>query len=437
MSSRNRIFILLGILGVCVVAAAGLHLFRPKPEIVFRFKVPANSRIAMLWESDDGTGKRIDLRANPGQQIKVSIEKGDPVIPALDQLPPNFFMETLPETGNTAQLDPSLEKHIRLVKFENQPMIRSRFRFFWESYEHPFLAELRKREKLDQVVEGAKTEFELFTRILKWTHQQWEVGNPNPYPPWNALVILDWIRSGKTKGFCAQYAQVMVQALLAFGHQARYVSLANHEVLEVWSNEYAQWVTMDPNDGVYYTDGKKPLNSYEIYASINESRVDTIQTVGAPPNPNRIRSYGVFSISTRNDHLSQGRPASEYLRDMWKERVHLIDQYSKALPYHEGKLRPITPLTSDLYFPINTAHVKILRPIGKDSVEIWLDTLTPGFATFAASTEGKNFEHIRPRHQWKIHSGKNEIRLVSINRRGVRGPETRIEVEKRAEYSNQ
>ena len=316
------------------------------------------------------------------------------------------------------------------MEFQNRPLGRSRFRFYWETYDHPALNELRRREGLDQVVSGAGSEIEVFTRIMKWAHEQFAPGQPDPYPPWNALIILDWIRSGKTKGFCAQYAQVMAQALLSLGHQARYASLANHEVLEVWSNQYAKWITMDPADGIYYTRGDGPLNSYELYLAHEEARGDEVSAIGAESAVDRLRSYGVFSIATRNDHLSQNRPPSEYLSDMWQERVHLITRHTKSLPYHEGKLRPITPFVSDLYFPMNTAHVKLLHPHPSGRVAISLETDMPGFDGFQASMDQGEFRPVPSVYLWQIRPGHNEIRLVARNTRGVTGPVTKIVIEK-------
>jgi hypothetical protein len=280
-------------------------------------------------------------------------------------------------------------------------------------------------------VKGSKDELEFFTRILKWTHKQWKEGNPDPYPPFNALLILDWIRQGKTAGFCAQYAQVMVQSLQSFGHSARYVSLANHEVLEVFSNQHEKWLVMDPTDGIYYTDGKQPLNAYELYLALVEDRTDQIQTVGAKHDPQRITgSYGVFSIATRNDHLSQNRPPSAILKDLWKERIHLITPHSKELPYHEGKIRPVTTFVSDVYFHMNGAHVKLLQPDAAGNIILQLETDTPGFSRYQASVNGKPDQRIPDMYIWELQTGRNTIEIAAQNLMGVTGPRTKIVVEK-------
>ncbi len=55
--------------------------------------------------------------------------------------------------------------------------------------------------KLDSVIEGCKTDIEIFKRLTIWSRKQFKPGNPDPYPMSNGLDILKDIRSGKTGGF--------------------------------------------------------------------------------------------------------------------------------------------------------------------------------------------------------------------------------------------
>jgi hypothetical protein len=59
-------------------------------------------------------------------------------------------------------------------------------------------------------------------------------------------MILSEIRAGHTGGFCAQYCYVLVQALQSFGVPARLVTIADHEVSEVWLESERRWVMLDP-----------------------------------------------------------------------------------------------------------------------------------------------------------------------------------------------
>src|SRR5262245_44688989 len=101
--------------------------------------------------------------------------------------------------------------------------------FRFQDFKEPLLSELVTREQLRQRINPRGTQFEQIVQIRKWAGAQFRQGVPNPYPPWNALTILDWIRAKKTGGFCAQYSQVLLQTLAAFGFTARYVELGTRD----------------------------------------------------------------------------------------------------------------------------------------------------------------------------------------------------------------
>src|SRR5438093_108782 len=86
--------------------------------------------------------------------------------------------------------------------------------------EEPRVLALRTEEKLDAVLAGSKSEMEVFKRLMAWARSQFEPGIPDPYPLCNGTSILSDIRSGKTGGFCGQYAYVLGDALKSFGYFA-------------------------------------------------------------------------------------------------------------------------------------------------------------------------------------------------------------------------
>ena len=116
----------------------------------------------------------------------------------------------------------------------------------------PRLLDLRKQEKLDEVVLGASGDLDLFKRLTAWARSQFEPGDPDPYPLSNGISILQDIRSGKTHGFCAQYSYLLGDALKSFGYFAvRYVELesesgSGHFAVEAWSNDLERWILLDP-----------------------------------------------------------------------------------------------------------------------------------------------------------------------------------------------
>lgn len=151
-------------------------------------------------------------------------------------------------------------------------------RFRYQELDDPALSALRTREGLEAIAATDDEDLQVW-RLREWARQQFPDGDPNPYPPLNALTILDWIRSGKTQGFCGQHAYVFGQALLSLGYQIRYVELgmnrpgpngdeyfpAVHFSVEYWSPTHKKWIYADPNKNLHMTLNGKPLSALEIH----------------------------------------------------------------------------------------------------------------------------------------------------------------------------
>jgi hypothetical protein len=191
---------------------------------------------------------------------------------------------------------------------------------------HPTLRTLRERESLDRVVGSAGEEL-FVARLRDWVRRQFPDGNPDPYPPFNALTILDWIRSGKTQGFCGQHAFVLGHALLSYGYQIRHVELgmntpmpggedayfpAVHFALEYWSPTYRKWIFVDPNKNVRLTLNGTPLSVREIHhiymeyfypprrrnPSHDKSAGDPDRVTLRPPETRAIDGLGTVRLTT-------------------------------------------------------------------------------------------------------------------------------------------
>lgn len=61
------------------------------------------------------------------------------------------------------------------------------------------LEPLRHREQLDKVVVRAKTDIEVFLRLMERVRSQWSPGRPDPHPPIDAIVIPDKIRGERDR----------------------------------------------------------------------------------------------------------------------------------------------------------------------------------------------------------------------------------------------
>jgi len=145
--------------------------------------------------------------------------------------------------------------------------------FIAEDSQNRRLQEYRRHEQLDKVVAPEPSDFKQILALAIWASHQFPPTQPFPiYPPWNAHVILDWIRAGKTGGYCAQYGLVFGQACQSFGFFPRYVDIASpanaggHFTTEVYVPSLKQWVVFEPTWGIYYTDEQgRPLDALALH----------------------------------------------------------------------------------------------------------------------------------------------------------------------------
>jgi len=205
-----------------------------------------------------------------------------------------------------AKTSAPVKNPMRVPTFINPADVQyeTRFNFTYDSVD--VLRSYREQEKLDAVIAEAATTFEKTVKVMQWARNQWEPGRPDPYPPINAIRTLQEIRSGRTGGFCAQYNYVFVQAMQSFGITARYVTIRNHEVTEVWISELGKWVCFDPLFSAYYTNqAKLPLSVYEIYKSLKQNQPIVIQAQKPIKNTEiHLSQFKEFALWLKNNHVS-------------------------------------------------------------------------------------------------------------------------------------
>jgi hypothetical protein len=179
-----------------------------------------------------------------------------------------------------------------------------------DDFHHPRLELLRRRERLDDVVAGARTQFETIVRLRAWARRQWESGADFYYPPWDAVEILDLARQHDNRGFCAQYAVVFLQACQSLGIHARYVDLPGHFTVAVWSDDYDRWVAMDPTNDIHFERDGLPLRGRDLYRAYWEDNVRGIVEVDSRLNRKAIAradlsDYRLYSIGLSANQLSR------------------------------------------------------------------------------------------------------------------------------------
>ena len=222
------------------------------------------------WMPLDSTGS---LEAPRGRfvQVEVTLSTADPAVTPLLR---EITLTTAPELAN------DWTKALKLTDFHNEEIVRTSIPFRYEPFTQPKLKELRARYRLDDVVNGAKTDLDIISRLAAWSVRQWKWADwhlDEFYPAWDALEILKKGPDGKpVGGFCQQYDVVFLQACESFGFVGREISisagtlgrptLTGHEPVEIWSNQFRKWIWIDGTSAYYAEDIATgvPLSLWEV-----------------------------------------------------------------------------------------------------------------------------------------------------------------------------
>lgn len=310
---------------------------------------------------------------------------------------------------------------------------------------------LRRQEKLDEVVSGAKGELDLFKKLTAWARSQFEPGIPDPYPLCNGLSILADIRSGKTGGFCGQYSYLLADALKSFGFFAvRYVELereagAGHFAVEAWCDDLGRWVLLDPLHAALYDRDGVPLSAIELHEELLAGRAGSIKINRLPlmarpasgaahggPGPGPSAStppeadeelLSVFynvAISTRNDfaHLEEPLTLAE------RETLFLRYADPRVTPFRHLNFALSSVRKGDFLAPMNQVAIDATPEPGKATLHLAFSTrgTCPHFVCYRVRIGGGPWKDSGALIAWGLAGGDNLLEVRAVNAFEVLGP---------------
>ena len=322
---------------------------------------------------------------------------------------------------------------IRIINIKSHKFTRSYFCFTFESPYNERILKLRKREKLDVVVNRSQNEFEKILRIRRWVRRELEHGEfPFPYPPWDALVILDWLRAGETTVFCGQYAVVFAQALISMNIPVRYLDTANkkgdgHFLTEVWSRDFNKWIVMDPYDGLHFERNNVPLNALELHDALADEKYRNIKIIKDDnirysrfEMKEKLDYYHTFGILLRNNHTSEPVVISA-LEDKKNMRRRIL--YSAPmLQYRDSVTKnylvakhPSSVYKEDLYWKPDIIIIKV-KKIDYTKGRIILEferVLSEGDIYLYKGREREEYQKTGKKFIWELKKGYNKLYVVN------------------------
>jgi transglutaminase-like putative cysteine protease len=314
------------------------------------------------------------------------------------------------------------------------------------------IRELAAREGLGAVVADAADEFEAVLKLKDWVAAQFPQTNPEPYPPWDALVILDAIRAGITGGFCAQYSQVMVQSLAALGMPARYLEIGPpsnpyaHFPLEFWSNQFRKWVLLDISFNVHFERDGVPLGALEVHDALLSGEAASVEVVegafrAGHPSPTEwplrtIELYHYVRFHLKADHVAA---PDEDPFDRWNDMIEWADPrvvpwQASTVPSEFPKVQITSRSTADrgqVEASLNDLWVTP-RVTGGSEVTLDLVHAMPNIARAeyrvvdADDVAGPWRHHTSAVLVWQVTPNDRAIEVRGVNQQGVTGPSTRV-----------
>ncbi|MCP4117298.1 MAG: hypothetical protein GY737_18270 [Desulfobacteraceae bacterium] len=342
---------------------------------------------------------------------------------------------------------------LMLVKHGNKDIETSDFSFSYQPFEEPELQMLREKYHLDDVVSIAKDEFEKMVLLRQWCRSQFERDDYQSFMNnFSALKILQRkVKKNKVASAyrpCHLFPLLYAQVLASMGYTARLVTISfhpdyeGHGNVEVWSNQYDKWIAMDADLNLHYKRKNVPLNFLElhniryespdelkiIYGSHGSDGLTTVEQVIEEEklDPENMVNYcSYFSVrDMRNDwatnHYFKGHPVRSSVL-LWVDEK----MYREFMPFDK------TSFKKDFYWSLNRTEINLRPDDGSDELELYFDTFTPGFDHFEIDCDGKGkIISKQPFYKWKLHVGKNSLSVVSVNKFGVRGVISYVEIER-------
>jgi len=404
--------------------------------------MPTAAKTDWRYMRSDGT-KIITYLDGRYLAIELVLESDDPLVS-----PQLTALEVVVERDRMSDWT----KELKLIGRHNPTIYRTSIPFVYEKFDNAELKKFRTENKLDEVVAGAKTEWELIEKLATWSSQRWEKGHLNKiYPAWNAREILKPADDGTPiGGFCQQYNLVLLQACESFGLVGRIVSLGSgnmtdkirsgHETCEIWSNEFDKWVYIDGNTGWYLVDSatKTPLSHLELrerqlafFADKDFKPVEVRVVAETKYKWDGLKSFPPFMelrMIPRSNFLETQvpLPLNQGMRG-WFWTGHYVwsdDTLPAAMLYGNRVTR-----RENWNWSVNQVHITLEPTTTKGEFRVHCDTETPGFDTFTAKIDGGAAQPQKSGFAWKLKPGKNRVEVRSRNIAGREGAASWIEIE--------
>ena len=339
-------------------------------------------------------------------------------------------------------------ENIGVVKTDNPPIKYSSIDWEWEPWDRPEFGEIRKRENLDELVSGCRTEFEAQVKLMDYVTRRFNWINPiYDYPGWDAMNILERVDRIGSGGMCIQFNNLLAGLCMAYGWQARLVNISAHEICEVWNDEFGKWIYLDSSYTNFYSYDKETLIPNN-YLDLHNKYIELFY----PDHPidwmfdhrnlkidmNEI-PFGQGSPTHHADRPYAGLNLAQFMRMVPRNNfyekpypmplAHGIDKWpwDGYINWYDAKTPPqrkqswFTNRPRDMWPDLNRVHVHALSSFGNDRLFLHFETYTPNFSHFEVDVDDTGWKETGQKWTWFLRSGINMLQVRTVNKLGVGG----------------
>lgn len=369
------------------------------------------------------------------------------------------------------ELQEGMPRHnsLHVVRTENPVIKYPSVPWKWEPADRKEFAELKERENLDGVVAGAQTQFGLITRLLEYatTRVTRKYGTPLPdYPGWDALSIADRIDKHGSVGMCIQFNNFLNGLCMAYGMQARLINVMNHEIAEVWSDDYGKWVYLEASYANHYLvdeESGTPMSMLELHNThldyyYGDRAIDWMNELTSSSYAEKVLKERedkppVLRSSTtyhQNESLAykgflhaqfmRVLPRNNFYEEFWPMPLNhgsgwwpwdgYVNWYDERTPPHRTHSWH-TDRPRDIWPDLNLVHIDAATGHSNKFLYLRFETYAPNFSHYEVNVNDSGWEKVSgDRWTWVLESGRNILRVRTVNDAGVHGKASYAEVSK-------
>ncbi|MCU0849094.1 MAG: transglutaminase-like domain-containing protein [Spirochaetes bacterium] len=339
--------------------------------------------------------------------------------------------------------------------------------FHHEYFNNPHLASLRKEFDYDEYSKKGSSEFEKMMLLKNWVYSRLKYDEESKNQDIrNSIKILRMAKKKETF-LCTNYAAVYMQCALSMGWTSRYVFLRKltgeqHAGNDIWSNQYRKWVYVDPTYNIHVEKSGMPLSLLELRKEYIDNNGSDLEYVFGEGIVRKVYACGDLPIRRNNSRIWQWCPFNKdwlaYTAEiaivgrndffsgksgngdqMWQKIYIIKDDINKNdRNWYFIKYDAVEDMNA-LFHDLNRVDLKIVYNggraffSGKRAASVTLDcygefNFTPYFNRYEIKIDEGEWENRGPGFNWILKPGRNEIKTRIVNKYGVKGPVTRMEV---------